>query len=492
MSATQGSWQELPYSSPILPVHAALLPPGTDRRSKILLFSGSGNNPSNRGCTNCSAVWDYENGTISQVATPVDAAGLPLDLFCAGQSLLPDGRVLVAGGTLQYDPFYGLPDAFVFDRNTQQWATVQSMNAGRWYPTQVTLRDGTVLALSGFDENGLLDTYPEIYSPSSNRWTVVSPSQNTPTSRIPMYPHVFLMRDGRLFYSGGYMGNREGATPRILTLPIAPSTQAIGEQVVGGLEALEYGDQAASVLLPLAQEQRVMIIGGADPNGNATNRVNIVQLPTAAQSISNPTYTAAPSLNFARMHHNAVLLPDRTVFVCNGSAKNQAADQATLAAEIYNPATNTWTVAAQASVTRLYHSVALLLPDGRVVTAGGNPARGTNELRLEIYSPPYLFKGPQPVINSAPQQVRYGAQFQIQTPQARNIKWVNLIRPMAPTHGCDTEQRLENMVINFRTRTSLTVRLTSNPNLAPPGWYMLFITDNNGVPSVAKWMHLTS
>lgn len=356
------------------------------------------------------------------------------------------------------------------------------MNKGRWYPTVVTLGSGRILALSGLNENGQLDTYPEIYSSSfATGW--ISFSQ--PTSRLPMYSHIFLLSSGKVFYSGGYFDNT-GVTPRILTLP-SKFTQAIAEQEVPGLQDAGYGEQAASVLLPPAQDQKVMIIGGGNGfNGTATNRVNIVNL-----NASSPSYTQAAPLNYARMHHNAVLLPDRTVFVCNGSAKGEDVGQSTLPAEIYNPATNTWTVVKTPNVSgRVYHSVALLLPDGRVATAGGNPDRGIEERRMETYSPSYMSQ-PRPVIQSAAQTVKYGQKLALQTPQAGNIKWVSLIKPMATTHCCDTEQRLVDLPINSRTNTSLTAVVTSNRNLAPAGWYMLFITDNNNVPSVAKWVQLT-
>jgi hypothetical protein len=179
------------------------------------------------------------------------------------------------------------------------------------------------------------------------------------------------------------------------------------------------------------------------------------------------------------------------VFVCNGSAKGEDVGQSTLPAEIYNPATNTWTVVKTPNVSgRVYHSVALLLPDGRVATAGGNPDRGIEERRMETYSPAYMSQ-PRPVIQSAAQTVKYGQKLAIQTPQAGNIKWVSLIKPMATTHCCDTEQRLVDLPIASRTNTSLTAVVTSNRNLAPAGWYMLFITDNNNVPSVANWVQLT-
>jgi len=228
--------------------------------------------------------------------------------------------------------------------------------------------------------------------------------------------------------------------------------------------------------------------GGMAITGSSTdmavNRVAIANL-----SAPNPTYTAAPSLNRARMHLGAVLLPDRTVLVCNGSGMEEDTTTSMLPAEIYNPATNTWTVDAAPTVPRVYHSVALLLPDGRVVTAGGNPNRGQNELRLEIYSPWYIGQ-PRPVVQTV-QNGGYGKSLTIQTPQASNIKWVSLIRPSANTHSCDTEQRLVDVPISGKTSTSLTASITSNRNLAPPGWYMLFITDTSGVPSVATWVQLT-
>jgi hypothetical protein len=192
------------------------------------------------------------------------------------------------------------------------------------------------------------------------------------------------------------------------------------------------------------------------------------------------------------MHHSAVLLPDRTVLVCNGSAMSEATNQSVLPAELYDPyaPTPSWSVAATPNIAgRVYHSVAVLLPDGSVIAAGGNPARGVYEARLELYRPAYLSQ-PRPLIQSAPASGVAGGTITIQTPQASTIQWVHLIRPMATTHGCDTEQRLVDMPISSRSSTALTVTLPSTQNLAPVGWYMLFITDNTRVPSVAKWIQV--
>jgi hypothetical protein len=472
-----GSWQVLSYTAPMLPIHAALLHTG-----KVLLFAGSGNDPTNVGTTNDSAVWNVNAGTFSKPITPVDSSGTPLDLFCAGQSFRPDGTLLVAGGTLQYDPFEGLATALLLDPGTEQWVTIPSMNTGRWYPTTVTLASGRVLAVAGLTVNGWLNFQPELspVDPSSGiGWDIFPPT----VSPVPMYAHLFLLSDGRLFFSGGCMGGNNGVTPRFLTIP-SNSTQAITETPVPGLPVADASDQAASVLLPPAQNQRVMMMGGS--NGMPVNRVGITSNLMAA----NPTYAAAPPLTYARMHHSAVLLPDRTVLVCNGSGMPEDTSTSMLPAEIYNPAANTWTVVERQSVPRVYHSVALLLPDGRVLTAGGNPQRGSDELRLEIYSPSYMTRR-RPVIQSAPTSLSYGSTITVQTSQSGNIKWVSLIRPSATTHSCDTEQRLVDLpILSKQGNSALTASVTNNPNLAPPGWYMLFVTDSSGTPSTATWIHL--
>ncbi|MFN6466099.1 MAG: galactose oxidase-like domain-containing protein [Nostoc sp. DedVER02] len=466
-------WQVLSYKAPILPIHAALL-----RTGKIFFFCGSGNDPAQLNTPYDSVVWDVNKGTFTHQAPPLDSNNQPIDIFCAGHSFRSEGLLMVAGGTLRYDPFYGSPSALFFDPITEKWVKIPSMNNGRWYPTVLTLGSGRIFALSGPDKDGKLNRQPEIYSVTfSNGWNAFPI-----TSPFPAYAQLFLLSSGKIFYSGAQMGGNSGVAPTILTLPDT-FTQSITEKVVPGLQNPDFGNQAASVLLPPAQDQKVMIIGGGNDT-TATNRVNIVDLKA-----TNPTYVAAKSLNYARMHHSAVLLPDRTVFVCNGSKMSEDTTQSMLPAEIYNPATNTWTVVAKQGVPRVYHSVALLLPDGRVVAAGGNPKRTVNELRLEIYSPAYMSRS-RPIIQSAPKTLSYGLQFTIQTPQAGNIKWVSLIRPTATTHCCDTEQRIVDVPINSRNSTSLTVTVTNNRNIAPPGWYMLFISDNNGTPSVATWTRI--
>jgi hypothetical protein len=308
------------------------------------------------------------------------------------------------------------------------------------------------------------------------------------------------MQDGTIFFTGGRMDDRDTTLPPCL---FDITQNPIEVTNVNGLQFEQSRNQSTSVLLPPAQEQRVMIIGGAPPEGeeNATDSVNIIDL-------SNPTaqYQVVPSLLLPRVHLNAVILPDRTIFVCGGALQREGGEAgarkitARFQSEIYDPQNNTWQLAATAQVERMYHSVALLLPDGKVVAASGNPDKGkvpdwspdeNEELRLEIYSPPYIFQGTRPEIKTVKEEWKYGETISIGTPQAGSILWASLIRNGVVTHSFNTGQRLVDLPINSQVGGVIQVKITNNPNLAPPGWYMLFLNGNNRVPSVAKWIHLT-
>jgi FtsP/CotA-like multicopper oxidase with cupredoxin domain len=460
--ATKGVWETLPCNSQVLAVHAALLHTG-----KILFFAGSGNDPDKLAAKDMrGVVWDYEQGDFYRPQTPVD-------VFCAGHAFLADGKLLVAGGTERYDPFHGLRSTYLFDPILEEWIRIQDMADGRWYPSLVTLGGGQVLAVSGLSATGPPNRVPEIFTPGLN-WSSLPPSADD----WPTYPHLFLTQNGTIFYSGGQMGGTNVA-PGLITLP-ANSFAAVG--VPAGFEP-GHRDQSFSVLLPPAQNQKVMIAGGGSP---VTNKVHVIDL-----SVGAPAYTAVSPLHFARMHALGVLLPDRTVLITGGSVMGEDPTTAVLDPEIYDPATGTWTVVARSTVPRVYHGVALLLPDGRVITAGSNPHRKDDELRLELFHPPYLFRGPRPFIQAAPNAINYGSIIEIETPNAPNIKWVNLIRQTATTHSWDSNQRLVDVPFKSDRFCCLEAVIPIEPNVAPPGWYMLSIVDRRGIPSVAKWVHLT-
>lgn len=455
-AAKLGYWELLPCQSPVLPVHAALMHTG-----KVLFFAGSGNDELYTTGLR-SAVYDYVNGLFTMPPTPTD-------VFCAGQTFLPDGRLMVAGGTERYDPFIGLKSALLFDPITEAWTFVQSMKHGRWYPTLVTLGHGRAMATSGggAPENELYD--------NPHGWNTAGPGIGW-----PLYPHLHLLKDGRVFHSGMRFGG-SGMQPGFLD-PASGTYTALPAAAIPVSFNFGARDQGATVLLPPAQRQKVMVMGGGSPS---INTVHIIDTDTAS-----PTYDAAPSMLRNRIHVNAVILPDRTVVATGGSGIAENALTASTEAEIYDPATNTWTTGARARVPRLYHSIALLLPDARVLTAGGNPSRRNDEMRLEIYHPPYLFRGPRPCIERAPTQVRLGSSFTMHVPNASDIKWISLVRPMATTHSYDSEQRLVDIPFRRNGVCKLNAQMPSNPNLIPPGWYMLFVVNKRGVPSVASWVRV--
>src|SRR5579883_1064438 len=518
---TQGTWELLPYHSQVLPVHAALLPGG-----KVLFAAGSGNNgvrfnsPQFGDITKniwCSVVWDYAGSTPDQPKffhpdTLRNRQGKVLDFFCGGEAFLADGKLLTAGGTLTYDvdangnpngQFTGRVESLAFDPTTQQWIRQADMADGRWYPTLVTLGDGRVLIAAGLRKDGQPNRSLEVFTPDGGlgSWKQLPLPPVNEFSQLPLYAHLFLTENGLIFFSGGRMDDADISLPPCL---IDITQNPITKRPVGGLDVVDSRNQSTSVLLPPAQDQRVMIMGGAPPAGeaNATDSVDIINLKDPT-----PTYNPGSRLLLPRVHLNAVLLPDRTVFVSGGALQREGGSPdkrritARYQSEIYDPLNNTWRLGATAKVARMYHSVALLLPDGRVVAASGNPDKGrqvaweppdpNEELRLEIYSPPYLFQTSRPVINTAPTEWKYGQTINIESPQAGSIRWVSLIKNGVTTHSFNTGQQLVDLNIVAQAEGKIQVTVTSNPNLAPPGWYMLFITDNNRIPSVATWIRLT-
>jgi hypothetical protein len=196
---------------------------------------------------------------------------------------------------------------------------------------------------------------------------------------------------------------------------------------------------------------------------------------------------------FPRAYHVETLLPDGTVLVTGGGRTTGDYDvaNAVFQAELWSPTTETWKTLASMQAPRLYHGSAILLPDGRVLVSGGGRSPGPSPLdqeNAEIFAPPYLFKGPRPTINLAPSQLAHNSVFQVQTPDAARIASVSLVAVGNMTHGIKMNQRYVPLAFTAGTG-ALNVTSPLNSNLAPPGWYMLFLVDNLGVPSVATWVH---
>jgi len=235
-------------------------------------------------------------------------------------------------------------------------------------------------------------------------------------------------------------------------------------------------------------------MGGDDPAATATAEIIDLSAPT-------PAWRSTAPMSLPRIQMNAVILPTGKVLALGGSAINEDPNTASLAADLFDPIRETWASAGVGAYPRLYHSVALLLPDATVWVAGSNPVRGTYEEHMEIYSPAYLFAldgsgnvipASRPTITNVPTEIGYQTKFNIKTPDSTDISSVVLARPGSSTHSFDMEQRLVSLA--FKPGATGTVRASAPPNgsIAPPGYYMLFLINQAGVPSTAKFIHLTS
>jgi hypothetical protein len=264
-------------------------------------------------------------------------------------------------------------------------------------------------------------------------------------------------------------------------------TSGTGAWMAVSSSTLTYRDFGTSVMY---DDGKVLIVGGNVRSGLA--------MPSASAEVidlndESPVWRTVNPMNFPRRQHNATLLPDGTVLVTGGSSLPgfDNAAGAVFTPELWNPATEQWTPAADHDRYRGYHSTALLLPDGRVLVGGGghpDSAAGP-QYNFEIFSPPYLFRGPRPVIAAAPPLVRYDRTFLVETADAADIQAVTWIRLGSVTHSFNQNQRINHLAFT-EVAEGLHVTTPADPNLAPPGHYMLFILDENGVPSVAKIIQL--
>lgn len=470
--ADTGRWTVLESPMPIRTIHSTLL-----RDGRVLLIAGSGNDEAlfEAGSFR-SVIWDPSDNSFAEIPTPND-------MFCAGHVTLPDGRILVAGGTEAYPGenegptnFKGSDESYIFDPATNQFEATNTMADAHWYPTMTKLENGDIWSAGGLNANGHGTVATEMFDFSAQRWLGLNEVPQT-WSFWGTYPHMFLMVDGRLFYSGAHTfgSGLPGTGASIYDWRQTAITD------VQGLRDKDLRDQAGSVLLPPAQDQRVMIVGGGntDANAQATSTVDIIDLKNPV-----PAYTPGPDLpGPGKGYVNTLLLPDRTVLASNGARYNRSDN--VLTAAIYDPPTNKWTSVAADPVGRNYHSTALLLPDGRVAVFGSNPLDNSFELRISIYEPPYLFKGDRPTVTEAPVSAGYGESFDLEV--TGDVTSASLLAPMSVTHQTDTNARLVDLPI-AGTGDTRQATIPDNPALLPPGPYLLTVLDANGMPSEARWL----
>ncbi len=382
--------------------------------------------------------------------------------------------------------FQGIRDAFEFDPVAEKYIKVDPMKEARWYPTLTTLSDGKILSVSGLDDIGqLVPGKNEVFDPKTKKWSYLPE-----TMQFPTYPALFLMQNGKIFYSGanaGYGPDDVGRDPGVWDVDTNKFTK------LPGLSDPNMLETAGTVLLPPAQDEKYMVIGGGGVGESqlSSNRTRLIDLKA-----DSPKFEDGPSMEKGTRYPQASVLPDDTVLVSGGSEDYRGrGDSNILQARLYQPDTKTFKEVAEPLVGRNYHSGSLLLPDGRVMFFGSdslyadkaNTKPGEFEQRIEIYTPPYLYQGSRPSLSGGPQTIERGESGTFTSQHASSVKSVRLMRPSAATHVTDVDQR--SIALDFKTSgDKVTVTVPKNKNLVQSGWYMVFVNDDQGTPSKARWV----
>ena len=446
--AVVGEWTA-PLTVPAKGIHASVLPTG-----EVLWFSY----PVDEVGSDVW-LWDPQNGSTTNVSLTTQR-----DVFCVAQSFLPDGRIFMTGGHAFGTGYgFGVKDTDFFNPSSRTWTEGPDLSIERWYPTNVELGDGKVLIFGGQKDDQTTSDTVESYDPANNTLTTLPA---TATKKVNSYPRLHLLPNGKI-----------SLTNQRRTQLFNPSSNTWTAGPV-----MNYGGRGASdhsVLLPGLT--KVLEFGGkASGATSATNTAEIIDFAAAT-----PQWRYTAPMSFPRMYANPVVLPDGKVLVVGGGRGPGIYDNPVTEAELFDPVTETWTMMAPQVAPRIYHSTAVLLPDGRVVSAGQD--KGSYQFTAEIYSPPYLFQGPRPQITSAPAGVEYGETFTISTPDASSIERVALVRPDSVTHSVNFDQRYVDLSFSAGAGT-ITATSPPTANHAPPGPYMLFLVSSAGVPSVASWV----
>ena len=447
-----GQWSA-PFEMGVKGIHSTVLPGG-----KVLLFSYPV-----RSVGSDAYVWNPTTGALTNVSL-----NWARDIFCSGHSLLPDGRVFITGGHVHAGAYgLGVKNNDVYDPASGTFSSAPLLTEERWYPTNVTLPDGRVLVFGGF-KNTKTSTKAitvDSYNPVANTITTLPSTANRAFGN---YPRLHLLPNGKI-------ANTNVARTQLFD-PATNTWAASALTVNGG-----RGESGGSVLLP--GSNKILSFGGPGDTGGADASSEIIDFSSAS-----PAWRSTGPMNIGRVWLNPVLLPDGKVLAVGGGTGG-AYTNPVLQSEMFDPATETWSLMAAQQAPRVYHSTAVLLPDGRVLSAGHD--NGTMQTKGEIYSPPYLFKGPRPTIGDAPSSVGYGDSFTVTSPDASSIARVALIRPGSATHSLHQDQRHVDLSFTV-TGDTLNVTGPANGRQAPPGDYMLFLVSSSGVPSVAAWTEVAS
>ncbi|MFF8847302.1 galactose oxidase-like domain-containing protein [Streptomyces sp. NPDC015127] len=504
------------FPSPDFGAHVAQLPTG-----KVLLFSFERieSNPTQEpaptdtlGKANAGRayLWDPAKGTSAAAFKKVTPPNVimpdgknesrPAPFFCAGHAFLPNGMLGVFGGNLGGKGGSGAKLSLVFDPWTERWSLNQDMSVGRWYPSVVTAPDGRLLIMSGQSEKGwgtatpVVERFPAKSHPVP--WYKTDVPRNVPVDRLRVdapfsstsdYPHLFTLRDGKVYGLGRDPKEQWVFDPIAETRSDLPNRPDNFSRNYGSAVPLPAGFRGPD---------SVLVLGGSrdDPN---------------TYRLADGKWETEKPRAFGRTQDDTVILPDGSLLTVNG-----AYDIRDYGNGPYNPeadlkyrqietrdALGEWKLGPVQRLPRGYHSNAVVLPDGRIMLTGdelqqlANDADITDSMNgsIEIYEPAYLHQGTRPVLNSVPKRpVAHGARFKVTTSTPERVDRAVLLAPTTATHAVNFSQRHLDLRIVSREGGELTLQAPPTANDAPPGYYMLFLLDENGVPSTAQFVAVKS
>ena len=452
----KGAWSAV-GTWPLIAIHMVLMPDGrvlsygtdgTGRQTGVFIYD----------------VWDSAGGLGGGHLTLPN--GTNTDIFCSSQLVLPEGSsVFVAGGdnwTGTGTTNTGNNNSNLFDYSANALASGNNMNRARWYSSSTALLSGEVYIQGG---SGGTDR-PEIRD-TNGSFRLLSSAD---TSALDfMYPRNFVAPDGRIF---GF-----DSAGRMFYVDTGGSGSVTR---VGQFASSNTGsDSSAAMFAP----GRILQFGG---NSNGAIVIDI--------NGASPTVTPTQSMSSQRRLVTGTLLADGKVLATGGSQAWNALTGVNNIAEIWNPATGTWTRGYEGALARLYHSTALLLPDATVLVAGGGAPGPLSNLNAEIYYPPYLFTAAgalaaRPSILDAPQFIDIGKTFRVDLAADTAVSRVTLVKTGSVTHSWNMEQRFQDLTFNANG-AQLSVQAPTRAAFAPPGHYLLFVLDSAGVPSVGRILRI--
>jgi galactose oxidase len=483
-AAAGGKWSA-PIGFPIVPVSAVMLP-----NNKLLTFSAFDTMSFNKVPDTVTkvAILNLDTGQITE---PIDV-NTHHQMFCVGLALLADGRVLINGGSSD-------SATTIYDPATNTWTQGPLMNIPRAYNADTPLSTGQVLTLGGSWDDSAGNKNGEIFAPSgaTGSWqelpgvlaTDILTQDPAGPIRSDNHAWLFAQADGTVFHAG-------------------PSKQTNWITTTGNGSITFAGDRGDSAdamngNATMYDVAKILTVGGApvyqdygpDVDTQATNRAYTIDISAGPGQPA--VFARTSDMTYDRAFSNSVVLPDGKALVVGGQQHPETFTDtgAVLSPELWDPVTGNFTVMAPQAIPRTYHSVAVLLPDGRVFSGGGGLCGGctTNHPDGQIYSPPYLFDSDgtlrtRPVITSAPASAVTGSAITVTTDSATPT--FSLIRMSGDTHGVNNDQRQIPLTPATVNGTTYTLQLPSDKGTLLPGNYMLFALGANGTPSVAKVMNI--